>query len=104
MKFAALLGMAASFSMAGTWSGKLVDASCKARTEARDTGSQDCPADVKTHLFGIELANAEILILNAVGNEKSAKAVLDARKTDLRAVVTGTLDGRTLKVNTIEIH
>jgi len=94
----AILALAASLARAETWTGKLVDAACKASSEA------SCPADAATHLFGIELSDSKVLILDALGNEKAADATKNASKGDLRATVTGSLDGRKIKVETFELQ
>jgi hypothetical protein len=90
--------LSATFARAETWTGKLVDATCKASSEAR------CPATSETHLFGIELPDSKVLILDARGNEKAAGAIKNAPKTDLSATVTGSLEGQTVKVETIELQ
>ncbi len=87
-----------SLARAETWTGKLVDATCKASSEA------SCPPTAETHLFAIELSDSKILILDSRGNEKAADAIKDASKSDLRATVTGSLDGRKIKVETLELQ
>jgi hypothetical protein len=102
MKTFASIAMAftltATFARADTWTGKLVDATCKASSEGR------CPATLETHLFAIELPDSKVLILDALGNEKAAGAIKNASKTDLRATVTGSLEGQTVKVETVELQ
>jgi hypothetical protein len=97
----AVLALVASFARAETWTGKLVDATCKASSEA------SCPASAATHLFALELSDSRILILDARGNEKAADAIdaiKDASKSGLRATVTGSLEGRKIKVETLELQ
>jgi hypothetical protein len=95
---AMVFALSATFARAGTWTGRLVDATCKASSQA------SCPATQETHLFGIELPDSKVLILDARGNEKAAGVIKDAPKTDLRATVTGSLEGQTVKVETIELQ
>ena len=99
---AAILFVGATLARAETWTGKLVDAACEASSEASSEAS--CAATEATHLFAIELPDAKVLILDAQGNEKAAKAVTNATKTALRATVTGSLDGQSVKVETIELQ
>lgn len=100
---AAVFLMASTFAFAETWTGKLVDASCKASREGDDSATAGCAATATTHLFAIELPDAKVLDLDAAGNEKASNAVKDTQKTNLHVTVTGSLDGQTVKVETIEI-
>jgi hypothetical protein len=77
-----------------------MDATCLASTEAQET----CAATSATNLFAIELPDYKVLTLNAKGSEKAALAVRKASRANLRVTVTGSLDGRTLKVVSLEIH
>jgi hypothetical protein len=102
---AILFAMSATFAFAGTWTGRLVDAACKATNEGRDSSVASCAATTATHLFAVELADAKVLNLDAAGNEKAADAVKNNQKTDLHATVTGSLEGQTtVKVEKIEIQ
>jgi hypothetical protein len=92
------------FAFAGSWTGRLVDASCKVSNEGSDPALASCPVTTATNLFAIELADAKVLILNAVGNEKAADAIKNTQKTDLHATVTGSLDGQMVKVEKIEVQ
>jgi hypothetical protein len=98
MKIATVFLLVATFASAETWSGRLVDAICKANNP------ESCAATPATHLFAIELPDEKVLNLDAAGNEKVANAVKDAQKMGWRATVTGSLDGQTVKVETIEIQ
>jgi hypothetical protein len=88
----------ATFVRAETWTGKLVDAICKASSEA------GCPATSETHLFAIELPDSKVLILDARGNDKAAGAIHNAPKNEWHATVTGSREGQTVKVETIELR
>jgi len=103
-KFAVIFVMAAVFGFGETWTGKLVDASCRATTEGTDSFTASCAVTGETHLFALELPGAKVLNLDAAGNEKAANALKNTQKTDLRATVTGSLDGKFLKVESIEIQ
>jgi hypothetical protein len=96
--------LAASCCFADSWTGKLVDASCKASDEAKSSSFANCEANNSTHLFGIELADARVLNLDAVGNTKAEMALKNVQKTTLRATVTGLREGQMVKVETLDIH
>ena len=99
-----ILIMVAASAFAESWTGKLVDAVCKVSHEGDDPPMPACAATAETHLFGIELSDAKMLALDAAGNEKASNAVKSVRKTNPRAVVTGSRDGQFVKVETIEIQ
>ncbi|HTB11739.1 MAG TPA: hypothetical protein VK752_09215 [Bryobacteraceae bacterium] len=96
--------LSAAFAAAQTWSGRLVDAVCKATNEGQDSFTASCGASTATHLFAIELAGAKVLILNAAGNQMAASAVKDLKKTDLHATVTGALEGQFVNVESIDVQ
>jgi hypothetical protein len=100
---ATLFIMVATFASAGSWTGKLVDAACKVSNEG-DPSMSSCPVTAATNLYAIELPDAKVLILNAVGNEKAADAIKTSQKADLHATVFGSLDGQMVKVERIEIQ
>ncbi len=99
-----------------TWSGKVVDAACKDQAAApapapsaqsAQPGGQvanACEPTASTVAFGIELSDGRVLKLDSAGNTKAAEAMkTNAGKSSLQATVTGSLDGQTVKVETIEI-
>jgi hypothetical protein len=105
-KFASLATvfvMVAMFASAQTWTGRLVDAVCKASNDGQDSFTAGCKATPATHLFAIELPDHKVLTLDAAGNEKAANAITNAQKNDLQAIVTGALEGQIVKVQTLEI-
>jgi alcohol dehydrogenase YqhD (iron-dependent ADH family) len=100
MATAVVMAAALSPAAVDTWTGKLVDAACKASDQGKDLV---CTATPATHLFAIELPDAKVLNLNAAGNEKVALAVMNSRETNLRVTITGSLEEQFLNVETIEI-
>jgi hypothetical protein len=96
--------LAATCGFAESFTGRLVDALCKAGARDKDSPSPNCAANRTTHLFAIELADTRVLDLDAAGNEKADDAIRNAQKTDLRATVTGALRGQTVKVVTIKVQ
>jgi hypothetical protein len=89
---------------AQTWTGRLVDALCKASNQGTESAAASCAATKATHLFALELADARVLNLDAAGNEKADDAIRNAQKRDLRVTVTGALQDQTVKVATIKIQ
>src|ERR1700733_15189083 len=96
---AAVFVMTAAVGFAETWTGNLVDAFCRVASEGRDLSKTNCAATSATHLFAIELSATKILNLDAAGNE-----VKNLRKANPRAIVTGSLQGMIVRVETIEIQ
>jgi hypothetical protein len=97
--------------LAETFSGKVVDSACKdqssqgaqpAQPGARPTNA--CEPTASTTAFGIQLSDGKVLKLDGTGNAKAAEAVKSSNnKSGLQATVTGTLDGQTVKVESIDI-
>jgi hypothetical protein len=100
---AALFIMVATFAFADSWTGRLVDAACKVSNQG-DPAMASCPVTTATNLYAIELSDSKVLILDAAGNEKAANAIKNIQKTNLRATVTGSLDGQMVKVDKIEVQ
>jgi hypothetical protein len=100
---AACFVVPAALAFADSWTGKLVDASCKVSNEGTTTVA-DCLATPATHLFALELPDAKVLNLDAAGNGKAADAIKNAQKSGFTAKITGSLDGQTIKVETIEFQ
>ena len=89
---------------AESWTSKLVDAVCKVSSEAENLSGAVCAVTPATHLFAIQLSNTKVLNLDAAGNEKAANAVKNVKKTNPRAIVTGSLEGLMVRVETIEVQ
>jgi hypothetical protein len=96
--------------LAETWSGKVVDAACKDQSRGAQPAQPGAPAanacepTGTTTAFGIELSDGKVLKLDGTGNAKAAEAVKGSNnKSGLMATVTGSLDGQTVKVESIDI-
>jgi hypothetical protein len=99
--------------LAETWSGKVVDAACKDQTPAPAAQSTQpsgpaanaCEPTASTVAYGIELSDGKVLKLDGAGNTKVAEAMKsNTGKSSLQVTVTGSLDGQTVKVESIEIR
>ena len=115
-KAVSVLFLGSVLCLAETWSGKVVDAACKDQAAApapapsaqsAQPGGQvanACEPTASTVAFGIELSDGRVLKLDSAGNTKAAEVMkTNAGKSSLQATVTGSLDGQTVKVETIEI-
>ena len=99
--------------LAETWSGKVVDSACKDHSRGAQPAqpaqpgapaANACEPTGTTTAFGIELSDGKVLKLDGTGNAKAAEAVKGSNnKSGLMATVTGSLDGQTVKVESIDI-
>jgi len=96
--------------LAADWSGKLLDAACY----AQEKGAKPCDATATTSTFLIDVAG-KVYRLDDAGNTKAATALKSGadRSKDpgqpagggpVMAKVTGTAEGETIKVDTIEVR
>lgn len=88
---------------ADTWSGTLVDVMCKGRDLANHT--RKCSIECAKGGFGLVLPDGKFVKLNESGNAKALGLLKSATKEkDLKAKVTGKLDGEIIRVETIELQ
>ena len=104
-----LFGLSATmavFSMllvAGSWSGILIDTNCKAKADPA-THTRKCAIHCADSGFGLLTSDGKFVKFDKTGDQK-ALALLKASKKDdnLKATVTGTLEGGKLKVETVTL-
>src|SRR5258708_29836268 len=108
---AAVVCLAASLSFAENWSGKLIDYACHERAAkapapaAKTPGESACAASATTTSFGIQTSDGMVFKLDAAGNSKAAAAMKsDANKGKDQVSISGTLDGQTVKVASIDLQ
>ena len=96
----------AAVCLAETFKGKLIDASCAEQQQSAGT----CSPTPSTTAYAIDVSG-KVYRLDADGNMKAAEAVKSrasdpnaVAKSDIKATVKGTLDGATLKVESIEVQ
>lgn len=115
MKTIAKLGLAlgtfASFGYAETWNGKLVDVACSERSQQPPADSKQksdlasCAASATTTVFGIQTSDGKVLRLDAAGNSKASTALKgNPANTTPMATVSGSIDGNTVKVESISVQ
>ncbi len=93
----------AGVSLAGTWSGTLVDVMCKGKDLASHTAK--CGVACAKSGFGLVLADGKFVKFDESGNAKALAALKSTSKEkDLKAKVSGELDGETVKVTSIELQ
>jgi hypothetical protein len=115
MKTIVKLGLALSvfgvLAYAESWSGKLVDAACHDRSQQSPADSKQksdlasCAASASTTSFAIETSDGKVYKLDASGNAKASTALKGnpANKSPM-ATVSGSMDGQTVKVDSISIQ
>jgi hypothetical protein len=106
--FAATVAFFASLALAETWNGKLIDASCMDQQKAAAT----CNPSSTTTAFAIQV-EGKMFRLDQAGNAKAADALKNRADrsadpnapapADVSAKITGTKDGETIKVDTVEV-
>jgi hypothetical protein len=88
---------------AETWTGTLVDVMCKAKDLAGHT--RECALTCAKSGFGVVLPDGKFLKFDEAGNAKALAALKASTKTkDLKAKVTGSKDGETVEVETLELQ
>ena len=88
---------------AESFSGTVVDVMCRAKDLASHT--RDCSLSCAKSGFGMVTAEGKFLKFDETGNARTLSMLKKATKEkDLKAKVTGTLDGDLLKVETIELQ
>ena len=97
----------AGLASAETWNGTVVDVMCKGRDLAGHT--LDCALTCAKSGFGIVLADGKFVKFDEGGNARTLRLLnkLKADKTkekDLKAKVTGSLNGDVIKVESVEIQ
>jgi hypothetical protein len=86
---------------AQTWTGTLVDASCK---EKDPSGS--CPASASTTAYGIVLANGQFFKFDDAGNSMASQQMQKAgtQTGPVTVSVSGSLEENTIKVQSVQIR
>jgi hypothetical protein len=102
-----LIVLTLSLAQAANWSGRLVDADCKA-----DDLKRQCAILPTTKAFGIQTPDGKYLKLDHAGNDDALVALRKFRnqKGDILragvvdATVTGTLDHDTIKAESLQLY
>jgi len=101
-----LLAAAALFGgslCAETWSGTLVDVMCKGKDLASHTTK--CAIGCAKSGYGLVLADGKFVKFDEGGNAKALAALkASSKEKDLKAKVSGSVDGDTVVVSSIELE
>ena len=96
----ALLSMGA---FAESWNGTLVDVMCKGKDLASHTTK--CAVSCAKGGYGLVLSDGKFVKFDEAGNGKALATLKSSMKEkDLKAKVSGTLDGDMVKVTSIELQ
>lgn len=95
-----LMCMAASFMFAENYSGKLIDANCKPDPSKKEAS---CAPTQTTTSFAVETPDGKIYRLDSSGNSK-AMAAMKQNPASTTVTVSGSLDGQTLKVESLDLR
>ncbi|MEZ5351760.1 MAG: hypothetical protein R2762_03930 [Bryobacteraceae bacterium] len=88
---------------AGSWDGTVVDVMCKGRDLAGHT--RQCNLNCAKSGFGLVLADGKFIKFNESGNAKALAALKGSTKDkDLKAKVTGKMDGGVIQVESIQFE
>ena len=99
-----LIDLAATAALfAETWTGTVVDVMCKGKDLAGHT--RQCALSCAKGGYGLVLSDGKFIKFNESGNAKTLAILKSATKDkDLKAKVSGTLDGDVIKVQSLELH
>jgi hypothetical protein len=103
MKRLGLLTIFPAMMLAETWNGTLVDAMCKKQDLA--SHATKCAISCAKSGYGLVLADGKFVKFDEAGNAKALAALKATNKEkELKAKVTGTLDGDTVQVESVELQ
>jgi hypothetical protein len=103
MKSAVLWLTFAAAACAADFSGTVVDINCRAKDLANHERS--CAITCSKSGYGLVTADGKFLKFDESGNARTLAALKKSTKEkDLKAKVTGTLDGDVLKVQAVELQ
>lgn len=102
-----ILFATAAMGLAESWTGKLIDANCEAQATSQAnpgaTPAASCTPTAATKDFAVQTADGKVYKLDKAGNSKAAAAMKnDPTKTDV--MVSGSLNGQMLKVDSIDLR
>jgi len=99
------LALAATANATETWSGILVDSMCHAKDVSSHTRTCALSPRCSGSGFGLVLSDDKFLKFDEAGNAKALSALKASKKeSDLRAKITGTIEGGVIKVETVELQ
>jgi hypothetical protein len=113
---AAITAVFSALALAETWTGRLVDSTCMNQQNQQQSQQQSattCNPTSATTNFGIEV-QGKTYELDSAGNQKAQDALKNRAEreknpsqtetTPVHARVTGTMEGNTIKVDTLSVR
>lgn len=96
------LSLFSAAAFGATLNGTLVDLNCKGKDLAEH--SKKCAMSCAKSGFGLVTADGKFVKFDEAGNTKALDALKASEKEkDLKATVTGTVDGDTMKVESVSL-
>lgn len=93
----------ASMAWADSWTGTVVDVMCKGKDVANHT--RQCALSCAKGGYGLVLSDGKFVKLDETGNAMTlSKLKTSTKDKDLKAKVTGKMDGDVIQVETIELQ
>ena len=103
MRLSVLLALFSSLAFAETWNGTLVHVMCKNQDLASHTTK--CAVRCSKSGYGLVLADGKFVKFDEAGNAKALAALkATSKEKDLKAKVTGSLDGETVQVESVVLE
>jgi hypothetical protein len=103
MKYAVLSFVFVAAAAAADFSGTVVDVMCRGKDLAGHT--RECAVTCAKSGYGLVTADGKFLKFDEAGNARTLAALKkSAKEKDLKAKVSGALDGDVLKVQSIELQ
>ena len=101
-KLAITFCLAAMSAFAGSWDGTVVDVMCKGQDLASHT--KQCALSCSKSGYGLVTSDGKFYKFDESGNAKALAALKKTKKDkDLKATVTGTMNGDVIKVDSIQV-
>ncbi len=95
--------LAPALAAAETWTGTIVDVMCKGKDLAGHT--RECAITCAKSGYGVVLPDGKFLKFDEAGNAKTLSALKSSTKEkDLKAKITGTKDGETIQVESLDLQ
>ncbi len=89
--------------LADTWTGSVVDVMCKGKDLANHT--KQCNVSCAKGGYGLVLSDGKFVKFDEMGNAKALAAIkATSKEKDLKAKVTGKMDGEVIQVSAVEIQ
>lgn len=98
--------MLAAPCMAETWTGTIVDVMCRGKDLAGHTAKCAVMPGCSKSGFGVVFSDGRFLKFDEAGNAMTLKRLKapDVKEKDLKAKVSGSLDGEVIKVESFELQ